>query len=71
MSAKSTANQFYWFGSGACAFSGAGVENSGAPPGASAYIQGAVAGTNGINPSGGTVIPTAAPVLGAWARRRR
>ena len=64
VSAKATANQFYWFGSGSCSFSGAGVQNSGAPPGASAYIQGAVAGTNGINPSGGTVIPTSCTGLG-------
>ena len=58
-SATSTASQWYWFGSGSCTFSGTGVQNSGAPPGASAYIQGAVAGTSGTNPSGGTVIPTA------------
>ena len=57
-SAKATANQWYWFGSGSCTFSGTGVENSGAPPGASAYIQGAVAGTSTTLPSGGTVIPT-------------
>ena len=59
VSAKATANQWYWFGSGSCAFSGTGVQNSGAPPGASAYIQGAVAGTSATNPSGGTAIPTA------------
>ena len=58
VSAKATANQWYWFGAGSCAFSGTGVENSGAPPGASAYIQDAVAGTSSTNPSGGTVIPT-------------
>ena len=58
VSAKATANQWYWFGSGSCAFSGTGVQNSGAPPGASAYIQGAVAGTSTTNPSGGTAIPT-------------
>ncbi len=57
-SAKATANQWYWFGTGSCTFSGAGVQNSGAPPGASAYIQGAVAGTSTTNPSGGTAIPT-------------
>ena len=59
VSAKATANQWYWFGSGSCTFSGTGVQNSGAPPGASAYIQGAVAGTSPTNPSGGTAIPTA------------
>ena len=59
VSAKATANQWYWFGSGTCAFSGTGVENSGAPPGASAYIQDAVAGTSNSNPSGGTVVATA------------
>ena len=58
VSAKATANQWYWFGAGSCAFSGTGVENSGAPPGSSAYIQGAVAGTSTTLPSGGTVIPT-------------
>ena len=58
-SAKATANQWYWFGTGSCTFSGTGVENSGAPPGASAYIQGAVAGTSTTLPSGGTAIPTA------------
>ena len=58
VSAKATANQWYWFGAGSCAFSGTGVENSGAPPGSSAYIQDAVAGTSSTNPSGGTTIPT-------------
>ena len=58
-SATATANQWYWFGTGSCTFSGTGVENSGAPPGASAYIQGAVAGTSTTLPSGGTAIPTA------------
>ena len=43
-SATSTASNFYWFGSGACSFSGTGVENAGAPPGASAYIQEAAPG---------------------------
>ena len=57
-SAKATANQWYWFGTGSCTFTGSGVQNSGAPPGASAYIQGAVAGTSPTNPSGGTAIPT-------------
>ena len=59
VSPKATANQWYWFGSGSCTFSGTGVENSGAPPGSSAYIQGAVAGTSSTLPSGGTAIPTA------------
>ncbi len=59
VSAKATANQWYWFGAGTCTFSGTGVVNSGAPPGASAYIQGAVAGTSPNNPSGGTSIPSA------------
>jgi len=57
-SAKATANQWYWFGTGTCAFSGTGVQNTGAPPGYSAYIQGAVAGTSSTLPSGGTVIPS-------------
>ena len=43
-SPTSKASNFYWFGSGTCSFSGTGVENSGAPPDASAYIQGASSG---------------------------
>ncbi len=52
-SATSTLNQWYWFGTGTCAFSGAGVVNSGAngPPGSTAYVTGAVG--NGIDSTTG------------------
>ena len=48
---------WYWFGAGTCTMSGPGVQNSGAPPGASAYIlnaTAAVGGSTGTTVSGST-----------------
>ena len=53
-SATGTLNQWYWFGTGTCGFSGPGVVNSGTsgPPGSSAYILDAVG--NGLDSTTGT-----------------
>ena len=54
-SATSTDNEFYWFGGGSCSFGGTGVNNSGGPPGSSAYIldvPNSVQSTTGVISSG-------------------
>ena len=56
-SAEGPGSAWYWFGSGTCTMSGPGVQNSGAPPGASAYIldaSEAVGGSTGTTVSGST-----------------
>ncbi len=56
-SAEGPGSAWYWFGSGTCTMSGPGVQNSGAPPGASAYILNAtpaVGGSTGTTVSGST-----------------
>ena len=63
-SAEGPGSAWYWFGSGTCTMSGPGVQNSGAPPGASAYIldaSQAVGGSTGTTVSGSTTFsdPTA------------
>ncbi len=63
-SPTSAANAFYWFGSGSCTFSGAGVVNADAPPGASAYVQGASSGTTaGTNCTDLSGISLTAPLI--------
>ena len=63
-SPTSAANAFYWFGSGTCTFSGAGVVNADAPPGASAYVQGASPGTTaGTNCSDLSGVSLTAPLI--------
>ena len=63
-SAEGPGSAWYWFGSGTCTMSGPGVQNSGAPPGTSAYIldaSQAVGGSTGTTVSGSTTFsdPTA------------
>ncbi len=56
-SAEGPGSVWYWFGSGTCTMSGPGVQNSGAPPGASAYILNAtpaVGGSTGTTVVGST-----------------
>ena len=56
-SAEGPGSAWYWFGAGTCTMSGPGVQNSGAPPGASAYIldaSEAVGGSTGTTVSGST-----------------
>ena len=56
-SAEGPGSAWYWFGAGTCTMSGPGVQNSGAPPGASAYILNAtpaVGGSTGTTVSGST-----------------
>ena len=56
-SAQGPGSAWYWFGSGSCTMSGPGVQNSGAPPGASAYILNAseaVGGSTGTTVAGST-----------------
>ncbi len=56
-SAQGPGSAWYWFGSGTCTMSGPGVQNSGAPPGTSAYILNAtqaVGGSTGTTVNGST-----------------
>ena len=56
-SAQGPGSAWYWFGAGTCTMSGPGVQNSGAPPGASAYILNAtqaVGGSTGTTVNGST-----------------
>ena len=56
-SAVGPGSAWYWFGAGSCTMSGPGVQNSGAPPGTSAYILNAseaVGGSTGTTVAGST-----------------